>query len=173
MSNRRSLLTWRLLRHPIRLALFVFGLAAGRDADATSFAQQSCGDDLKRLSEKRETELNKINALVRAAKGKPMNPGSVLRPVGRPERAETALIAYMEKNKDWCGVPDDALDGLKENHVKSLAFSDKACAVAAQMKKQQAAGAPMARRKPSRCPPDRFERGGRRAVSRPPKESTA
>lgn len=128
------------LTPPIRLALFVFGLAAGSLLSATSFAQ-SCGDDLKRLSEKREVELNKINAMVRASKGKPMNPALFCSQSAGLNSAENALIAYMEKNKDWCGVPDDALTSLKENHVKSLAFSNKACAVAAQMKKREAAGA--------------------------------
>ena len=49
----------------------------------------------------------------------------------------------MEKNKDWCGVPDEALAALKANHVKSVAFAQKACSVAAkirEMKKQQEAG---------------------------------
>ena len=47
------------------------------------------------------------------------------------------MIAYMEKNKDWCQIPDEALDQLKANHAKSVAFSAKACKVAAQMKKMK------------------------------------
>ena len=35
----------------------------------------------------------------------------------------------------------DVIAALKANHIKSVAFSAKACAVAAQFKKQQAAGA--------------------------------
>jgi methylglyoxal synthase len=52
-------------------------------------------------------------------------------------RAETALIAYMEKNKDWCSFPDEAIAQLKEHHAKNMAFSGKACTVAAQMKKMK------------------------------------
>jgi hypothetical protein len=130
------------LTPPIRVALFVFGLAAiSSTLTATSFAQQSCGDDLKRLSEKRQTELEKINKFVLAAKGKPMNPVLFCGQSAGLNAADTALIAYMEKNKDWCGVPYEALNSLKENHAKSVAFANKACAVAAQIKKQQAAGA--------------------------------
>ena len=130
------------LTPPIRLALFVFALTAGSlTLNATSFAQQSCADDLKRLSDKRGVELEKINAMVRASKGKPMNPALFCSQSAGLNSAENALIAYMEKNKDWCGVPDEALASLKENHVKSLAFSNKACTVAAQMKKQEAARA--------------------------------
>jgi hypothetical protein len=127
---------------PIRLALFACGLAAGSlTLSAASFAQQSCADDLKRLSDKRGVELDKINALVKAAKGKPMNPAMFCSQSGGLNAAENALIAYMEKNKDWCGVPEEALASLKENHLKSLAFANKACTVAAQMKKREAAGA--------------------------------
>jgi hypothetical protein len=127
---------------PIRLALFVFGLAAGSlFVNATAFADQSCGDDLKRLSQKREAELIRINGLVHAAKGKPLDPTVFCSQSGGLNAAENALIAYMEKNKDWCGIPDDALAAMKANHVRSASFAAKACTVAAQIKKQQAAGA--------------------------------
>lgn len=134
----------------IRLALLIVGLTAGAAQLAgPAFAQQSCGDDLKRLSAKREVELTRVNNLVRAAKGKPMDPAMFCSQSAGLNSAESALIAYMEKNKDWCGVPDEALEGLKANHLKSLAFSAKACQVAAQMKKEQAAGAAQAQPLPA------------------------
>ncbi len=134
----------------IRLALFVFAVGAG-DVTLTSasLAQQSCGEDLKRLSEKREVELTRVNNMVRAAKGKPINPAMFCSQSAGLNSAENALIAYMEKNKDWCGVPDEALASLKANHVKSVAFSAKACQVAAQMKKEQSAGAAQAQPLPA------------------------
>jgi hypothetical protein len=141
------------LTPPIRLALFVFALAAASSAlCAASFAQQSCGDDLKHLSEKRQAELERVNGMVKAAKGKPMDPSKFCSQSSGLNVAESALIAYMDKNKDWCGIPDNVIDALKANHVKSVAFSAKACAVAAQYKKQQAAGAsgaPQAQRLPT------------------------
>jgi hypothetical protein len=118
----------------------MLAIALGAFSFGGSASAQSCGEDLKRLSQKREAELNRVNGLVKAAKGKPLNPEAFCSQSAGLNVAESALIAYMEKNKDWCGVPDDALAALKANHVKSLAFSHKACAVAAQMKKQQAAG---------------------------------
>ena len=134
----------------IRLALFVFTLAAGAvTLSGASFAQQSCGDDLKRLSEKRASELTRVNNLVRAAKGKPLDPVIFCSQSAGLNTAENALLAYMEKNKDWCGVPDDVIAALKANHIKSLAFSAKACAVAARMKKDQAAGAAQAQPLPA------------------------
>ena len=55
--------------------------------------------------------------------------------------AEEALLASMTKNKDWCQIPDDAINQLKASHAQSLSFGAKACTVAAQiakMKKQAA-----------------------------------
>jgi hypothetical protein len=139
----------------IRLTLFALGLAVASLSLAGAAYAQSCGDDLKRLSEKREAELNRVNALVKANKGKPMDPQVFCSQSSGLNTAEAALIAYMEKNKDWCGVPEDALAALKANHVKSLGFAHKACTVAAQMrqmKKQQEAGgngAPQAQHLPA------------------------
>ena len=50
---------------------------------------------------------------------------------------KSALIAYMEKNKDWCSFPDEAISQLKEHHAKNAQFNAKACNVAAQMKKMK------------------------------------
>ncbi|MGO8799551.1 MAG: hypothetical protein ACLQE9_11175 [Roseiarcus sp.] len=134
----------------IRLALFVFALTAGAaTSTGAAFAQQSCGDDLKKLSDKRAAELDRVNGMVRAAKGKPLDPAAFCAQSVGLNTAETAMIAYMEKNKDWCSVPDEVIAALKANHQKSVAFSAKACAVAAQMKKQQAAGAAQAQPLPA------------------------
>jgi len=125
----------------MRRVLFAFALTAvGVGLDGAAFAQQACGDDLQKLSLKREAELNRVNGIVRAAKGKPMDPEMFCKQSGGLNTAEAALIAYMEKNKDWCTIPDEVISALKANHVKSLAFTAKACSVAAQIKKQQEAG---------------------------------
>ena len=108
-----------------------------------SSAQQSCGEDLQKLAQRREAELVTINNLVKSAHGKQLDPAVFCAKSAGLNAAENAMIAYMEKNKDWCQVPDEALAQLKANHAKSLAFSGRACQVAAQMKKmkdQQAQG---------------------------------
>jgi hypothetical protein len=47
----------------------------------------------------------------------------------------------LQKNQDWCAIPDAFIDQLKAAHAKSVAFSGKACKVAAEMKKMKEAGA--------------------------------
>lgn len=116
----------------LMLGFLIYGIAGA----APAFAQ-SCGDDLQNLSAKREAALQTINGLVAAAHGKPLDPAAFCAKSAPLNTAETALIAYMEKNKDWCQIPDEVIAQLKAAHVKSLGFSNKACTVAAQMKKMK------------------------------------
>jgi hypothetical protein len=104
---------------------------------------QSCGDDMQKLAQRRETELSTINELIKSAKGKQLDPSAFCSKSSGLISVENAMIAYMEKNKDWCGFPDDAINALKANHARSASFAAKACKVAADMKKmkdQQANG---------------------------------
>ena len=41
--------------------------------------------------------------------------------------AETNVIKFLEDNKTWCGVPDQAIAVSKANHEKSLKFRTMAC----------------------------------------------
>jgi hypothetical protein len=110
-------------------------------ASNAALAQSSCNDDMKRLTEAREAQLAQINALAAASKGKPMDAAVACGKARGLNVAESALVSYMDKNKDWCGIPDEVVNGLKAAHAKSVAFGTKACTVAAQMKKQREAGA--------------------------------
>jgi len=133
------------------MALIALALAGA--AWAAPALAQSCGEDLQKLSQKREAEMATLNGLIKASKGKQLDPEVFCAKSGGLISAENAMIAYMEKNKDWCGIPDETLDGLKAGHAKSAAFAARACKVAAEMKKakEQAAngGGPMAQPLPT------------------------
>ena len=116
-------------------AMASLALAIAGAAWAAPALAQSCGDDLQKLAQRRESEMATINAVIKAAKGKQLDPTVFCAKSNGLLTAENAMIAYMEKNKEWCGIPDETLDGLKANHVKSAAFAAKACKVASEMKK--------------------------------------
>ena len=103
----------------------------------TGSAYADCGSDMQKLAEARNTQLQIVNDFAKSFHGKPMDPAQFCAKSSGLVRAETALIAYMEKNKDWCSFPDDAISALKEHHVKNAAFNAKACNVAAQVKKMK------------------------------------
>ena len=115
----------------------LFGIVIALVCDARSASAQSCGDDLQKMAQKREAAMQGINSVVAAAHGKPLDPEVFCVKTGPLISVETAMIAYMEKNKDWCQVPDEALAQLKAAHTKTLGFSGKACTVAQKIKKMK------------------------------------
>jgi len=55
--------------------LFVLALSlAGTAWATTSFAQQSCGEDIRKLSQRRDAELTTFKNLVQSAEGKQLDP---------------------------------------------------------------------------------------------------
>jgi hypothetical protein len=116
-----------------RRAIFVAAIVAA----APAFADQNCGDDLQKLAQRREAALQAINGMVAAAHGKQLDPAAFCARSAPLGQAETAMLAYMVKNKDWCQVPDAVIEQLKAAHAKSVSFASKACTVAAQMKKMK------------------------------------
>lgn len=119
------------------------GLAAGLflAVGLAGSAHADCGSDMQKLAEARNTQLEIVNNFAKSFHGKPLDPEAFCGKSAGLVRAETALIAYMEKNKDWCSFPDEAISQLKEHHAKNTQFSSKACTVAAQMKKMKAQAA--------------------------------
>ncbi len=132
-----------LIRLRLSLAAMLV-LALGLFAVAPALAQ-SCGEDMQKLAQAREAQLKYINGLVAANKGKQMDPAVFCAKSGGLNASENAMLAYMSKNKDWCQIPDEAINGLKVNHAKSVAFTTKACAVAAQIRKIKAQQAEQAK----------------------------
>jgi hypothetical protein len=131
------------------LPVFALGLLVAGPA----LAADDCATDLQKLAGRREAALKGLNAIVVAAKGKKLDPEAFCARSRPLNVAEDAMLAYMVKNRDWCQIPDDAINNLKATHAKSVAFSGKACSVAAQIEKmkkqaaqaqqqQQAGGAP-------------------------------
>ncbi len=110
-------------------------LAFSAAFSAPAFAD--CGQDMQKLAQARNVELQRINDYAKSFKGKPMDPAGFCAKSAGLVHAEDALIAYMAKNKDWCSFPDDAINNLKASHEKNAGFSAKACNVAAQIKKMK------------------------------------
>jgi hypothetical protein len=45
--------------------------------------------------------------------------------------AEAKVVAFVVKENVWCGIPPQAVEGMKKNHAQSQAIKKKVCAVAA------------------------------------------
>jgi hypothetical protein len=105
-----------------------------------------CNQDIGALTKKRQGIIDELNQLAKDKGGgkKQLDPVASCPKLRALVAAEHELVAYLTKNKDWCSVPDEALQNISASNVKSNAVANQACTAAAQMKKaqeQQASGA--------------------------------
>jgi hypothetical protein len=98
-------------------------------------AVDSCTADMHKLKQARDAELQKINDFAKAAHGVPLDPGAFCLMSSEFLKAESAIIGYMEENKDWCSFRDEAIDKLKASNAKNADFRAKSCSVAETIKK--------------------------------------
>ena len=123
--------------------LAISGLAGAGLAPIGVAHATDCNADVAGLTAKRQVHIDKLNELAKASKGKldPVASCPVLRNL---VKSEGDLLKYLEANKNWCNVPDEAVNNLKAADAKSQTFATQACNFAVQVKKQQqqAASAP-------------------------------
>ncbi len=47
------------------------------------------------------------------------------------------MLAYMNKNKEWCTIPDQAIENATQGHARTAQTASQACGIAEKMKKAQ------------------------------------
>ena len=102
-----------------------------------------CNEDIAALTKKRQGIIDQLNKLAQGGK-KQLDPIASCPKLRALVAVEQELLAYLTKNKDWCGVPDEAFQNVSAETGKSGKVATQACTVAAKMKKaqeQQASGA--------------------------------
>jgi succinate dehydrogenase/fumarate reductase-like Fe-S protein len=105
-------------------------------AGAEAALAQSCQEDFQKLSEKRNAQMLALNKIGKAAKGK-MDPISACPVARRLVVIETEMFAYLQKNKEWCNIPDPMVENFHQQRAKTQTFAAQACAFAAKAKKMQ------------------------------------
>lgn len=118
-----------------RAGAAILGLLLGFGGTGAAIAQ-SCQEDFQKLSEKRMAQIAVLNSIGKAAKGK-MDPVAACPAARRLVTIENEMFAYMEKNKEWCNIPENVVDGFKQARAKTQGFASQACAYAAKVKKMQ------------------------------------
>jgi hypothetical protein len=104
-----------------------------------------CNEDIGALTKKRQGIIDQLNRLAKNDGGKKqLDPIASCPKLRALVAVERELLAYLTKNKDWCSVPDEALQNISASNGNSSKIANQACTAAAQMKKaqdQQASGA--------------------------------
>lgn len=100
-------------------------------------AQADCNADFAALMSKRIVQIEALNKNSKSHGGK-LDPVSACPQLRNLAAAEGQVVAYIEKNKEWCGLPDDIADKMTATHSKTEGFAAKACGFVAKMKQMQA-----------------------------------
>ncbi len=101
-----------------------------------------CNEDIAALTKKRQGVIDQLNRQAKGTKNQ-LDPIASCPKLKALVGVERQLLDYLVKNKDWCSVPDNAIENITVSAQKSGAVAAQACKIAAQVKKaqeQQAAG---------------------------------
>jgi hypothetical protein len=121
----------------LSLGLAAAALLAAAGVTSSWAQENSCQNDFQRMSAKRMGEIQRLNAIGKAGKGK-MNPMQACPAARGLSAVENEMLNYMVKNKEWCAIPDSVIDQFKAARAKSATFASQACAAAAKFKEMEA-----------------------------------
>lgn len=96
---------------------------------------EGCQENMAKYSQRRNAQLQSINALMKGGKGKGIDPIAACPKFRTLVTIESEMRAWVLKNKDWCGIPDEIVDQMKAGFAKTPQFAQRACAAAAQARK--------------------------------------
>ncbi len=99
-------------------------------------ARADCNTDLGSLMAKRMTDIAALNKITKANGGK-LDPITACPRLRSLAANEATVVAYMNKNKEWCSIPDDLVGKMTQSRARSAAFAVKACDFAVKIKKMQ------------------------------------
>lgn len=97
----------------------------------------SCDTDMMKLQEKRNEVMTRVNNAVKPNKKGQVDPLVACPHLKTLVAADNEMKGWMLKNQSWCGIPDQVIDQMKEGFGKTAEIADRACAVAAQVRKAQ------------------------------------
>ncbi len=101
-----------------------------------TLARADCGDDLGALMKKRMVQVTALNQITKTHGGK-LEPISACPRLRALAAAESQVVAYMTKNKDWCSLPDDLVAKMSQSRARTASVAVKACDFAVKIKKMQ------------------------------------
>ena len=120
-----------------------------------SAAAQSCNEDIGAFQKKRNVHIEALNKMSKASKGK-LDPIASCPRLRNLAAIEREMLAYMEKNQNWCSIPANIIEQVKGGAQKTGQVAGQACKIAAQARQMQQQGAQMQAGAP---PPPALPRG--------------
>jgi hypothetical protein len=119
-----------------------FASPVGGDNSSGPLASSAgCEADLSGLQTKYQAQVAILNKMV--SKTKKLDPVTSCPKLKGLVAIDSQVVAYMKKNKTWCGIPDEMLGQIDTRRSKDASYATQACTIAEQVRKaqsQQAAG---------------------------------
>lgn len=115
----------------------IFAVAAGLLIGGTVAARADCSADFGALMSKRMADIGALNKISKAGGGK-LDPVAACPRLRSLAAAEGEVVAYMNKNKDWCNLPDEVVVKMTATHAKTETFAAKACGLVVLLKQRAA-----------------------------------
>jgi hypothetical protein len=109
------------MKRSVAAALAVVAILAASQAAAQSPAVD-CNSFIKLRDEAQQKALAVRTAIQSKAERK-----DICALMQRYFTAESIVVKFLEDNKTWCGIPDQAIKAAKDNHEHTLKFRTAAC----------------------------------------------
>ncbi len=111
-------------------------VALGFSSLGVAPAMADCQEDMGKIMKERQGAIDALNKMSSGAK-KQLDPIAACPRLKNLAGLENKLVSYLEKNKDWCNVPDNFLENAKAGRAKTAGIATKACQVAGQVEKMK------------------------------------
>jgi hypothetical protein len=106
----------------VAAALAVVAMFAASQAASAQSSGVNCNSFIALRDEAQQRALAVRNAVQNKAERK-----DVCTVVQRYYAAEAIVVKFLEDNKTWCGIPEQAIKAAKDNHEHTLKFRTAAC----------------------------------------------
>lgn len=122
------------------VATLVFGVLTGATFDTAispAAAQSSCQIDFGIMQKNRTAQIAALNKSAKRRKGK-LDPGFACKRLRNLAAIERKMVAYMKKNKSWCGIPDQPIEQMTKSSAGTAKMAGRACKAAVTMRRARA-----------------------------------
>lgn len=118
-------------------SLRAFGLAAcGLVVLSTAPALADCQTDIAGYMKRRDGVIAQLKGLQKGGK-KQLDPAAACPKFRSLASIMGETVAYFEKNKEWCQIPDNFVDGAKQQRAQFAKTAGQACGIAAKIEKMK------------------------------------
>ncbi len=110
------------MKWSVAVALAILAIAAESHTVAAQSAPPQCNSFVKLKNDAEERAIAVRTAIQHKAERK-----DICAAVQRFYAAEGTVLKFLEDNKTWCGIPEQAITVAKSNHERTVKFRTAAC----------------------------------------------